>query len=141
MYKQKDSRRSDFDEYLPDIFEESTIMPDLAIQCQKCKSLVFLPDLKDHQELHESLAWLDFKELPNSLQILYDKRKHLIKACFNKYMKNKEEANPSEWNSKIARINSAFELVKSYLNNTFEINRQIKNGITKFDVRGSTRFP
>jgi hypothetical protein len=124
---------------MPDILEDSTLVPDLSVVCSICKSLIVLRDLKDHKELHEALQTFNLTELPNNTQSLYDRRRILIKSAFTKHMKNQDEMEPGKWEARVAQINQSFELVKSYLNGTFEQNRQIKNAISKFHVRGKTK--
>jgi hypothetical protein len=122
---------------MPDILEDSTLVPDLAVVCSMCKSLIVLHDLKDHRELHDALRVFNLTELPATVQSLSDRRKFLIKVAFVKYMKNHAiEFEPRQWEERITKINQAFELVKSYLNGTFENNRQLKAASLKFRVRG-----
>jgi hypothetical protein len=136
-----ESHRSiDFVDYMPDILEDSTIVPDLAVVCSVCKSLIVLRDLKDHRELHQALQIFNLTELPEHSQSLYDRRRILIKSAFVKHMKNQLEMDPRQWEARVTQVNQGFELVKSHLNGTFEQNRQIKYAISKFHVRGESRI-
>ena len=137
----------DFNDYQPDLLEdgECSLLPDLAVECTACQSLVLLQDLKDHKELHAALKVLSMNEMPVSLQLLHDRRRLLVRSAYARYWKNNaivanELDHPAEWSAKITQLNEAFELVKSYLNHTFDMNRQIKQAKNRFEVRGEGRI-
>jgi hypothetical protein len=138
----KDSRYSDFNDYLPEILEDTLILPDISVMCGQCKTLIELTNLNDHKELHDALNIFDFKELPSNMNDLCEKRTLLVKNSYTKYMKNKALINENaiEWNRKITLVNDAFELLKSYVNNTFDMNRQLRYAIKKLEVKGKFIF-
>ena len=82
---------------------------------------------------------MGFKELPRDLEELSEKRKTILKTSLAKSLKKPNEfyTTPKtlEWNIKVKQINDSFELLRSYLTNSFESNRQMKN-LTNLEAQG-----
>ncbi len=119
-------------------------MPDLKVKCPSCETYLGLEELKDHNEYHEALNFFSLKELPKTEEQLIEKRKILIKSLSSKYLKKPKDIDQdekiNEWHVKVKQINDKYELVKSYMNNTFETIRQLKINSLKFDVQGESQL-
>ena len=118
------------EDFATDVLYTDSIAPDLTTLCHACKIHIKLEELKDHKEYHDALNLLGFKTLPASLEELCEKRKTILKTSLAKYLKKTHEfySTPKtiEWSVKVKHTNDAFELVKSYMTNSFESNRQEK---------------
>jgi hypothetical protein len=114
--------------------------PDLAINCKLCGVYLNLDELKDHEQHHHALSLFGFKDfLALKLHDLNSKRKELLVQALHRYLKKSSSATDSaksnEWRLRVSQINNAYELLKSHLSNTFEVNRQIKTHL-KFNSKG-----
>lgn len=112
--------------------------------CKICKVHLSLSELNDHKQLHEALTTLGLKYLPENENGLRDRRAQLMKSTQAKFLKKSKDFDSNkaiDWNAKVKRINNAYELVKSYVNNTFEQNRRMNyaNSI-KLDSYGKNKF-
>ncbi|CAF0703188.1 unnamed protein product [Brachionus calyciflorus] len=131
---------TDFDDYPQEIFNEYSSTPDLAFICKLCNNHISIEELNYHEKFHDLLNFFGFKETPENEGKLNEKRLSMIKSLakpinkFNESDKNKI----TEWNLKITLINENYELLKSFLNNSFESNRVILNHY-KSDVQGESR--
>lgn len=126
----KGTPETDLFDYPPDIFDERSLLPDLKIMCKICKVHLSLSELNDHKQFHEALTTLGLKYLPETENGLRDRRAQLVKSTQSKYLKKSKDFNSHnviDWNAKVKRINNAYELIKSYVNNTFEQNRRVNN--------------
>jgi hypothetical protein len=133
----------DYDEYL--IQDEIVLEPDLSLFCKTCKLHIHIDELVDHKEYHQALQKLGFKELPHNQQELTERRKHILKQAFSRYMKKPVFINSDksvEWNTRVMQINASYELIKSYLNNSFEIERKLRSSLDAFklDAPGDSRI-
>ena len=97
-----------------------------------------MEEIQDHNDYHTALSFYNFKDLPSSLEKLIEKRKVLINSITSNYTKKTKQTheNLHEWSIKIKQINDKYELIKSYMTNTFELNRQLKISSNKFNVQG-----
>ena len=139
VFSFKDTPNTLFDDFTPDVFNTNNIAPDLSVLCKLCKIHIKLDELKEHNEYHEALNTMGYKELPLDSEELNEKRKTILKTSLNKHMKKPKDfyttSKTLEWSLKVKNINDAFELIKSYLNNTFESNRQLKN-LSNLEAQG-----
>lgn len=129
------------EDFTTDAYYTDILAPDLSVICSLCKIHIQLNELKEHKEYHDALNLLGLKTLPLTLEELYDKRKVILKTSLSKYLKKTQEfySTPKtiEWSLKVKHTNDAFELVKSYLTNSFESNRQLKNlNIPNLEAKG-----
>jgi hypothetical protein len=108
--------------------------------CKQCKVYIDLNEINDHKQYHEALTIMGFKNLPDNEEILKDRRVNMLKVTQIKYLKKSQDFNSNKaykWNLRVKQINYAFELLKSYVNNTFEIDRRLSNIDLKLDAYGS----
>lgn len=134
-----DTPETDLFDYPPELFDERNLKPDLKIMCNSCKIYIDLSELNDHRLYHEALTILGLKYLPENEEILKEKRISLIKSCQSKYLKKyKDFGTPKaiDWSVKVKKINNSYELIKSYINNTFEANLRLNNENLKLNAYG-----
>ena len=135
----KDTPDTDLFDYSPELVEKTRFRADFKILCKPCKTHIDLYEINEHKQFHEALTCLGLKYLPENEEILKEKRVHLLKTAQMKYLKKKKDFNTSkalDWNNKVKQINSAFELLKSYADNTFEVERRMSSLELKLDAYG-----
>jgi hypothetical protein len=136
---QIDTPDTDLFDYPSDLFEEINQRPDFKVMCKNCKIFIDLTEIKDHKDYHDALIQMSLKYLPESEETLKDKRFFLLKNAQMKYLKKTNDFQTQkayDWNMKVKQINNAYELLKSYINNTFETNRRLTNVNLKLDSYG-----
>lgn len=119
------------------LFDEATLIPDISIMCRMCRLHINIEELREHKTYHDTLAQLGFKQLPGDEAELLAKRKQLQSALYAKYMRKSKDLNGNKvfiWHAKIKQLNFAFELIRSYLNNSYETNRRYENKNLYTDV-------
>ena len=82
------------------------------------------------------------KELPFHIRDLLKRRNALVKSMTIKLLSSTEDAETSricEWEDKISKINNSYELLKSYMDNTFDVNRSLKKEC-QLDSKGTLLF-
>lgn len=124
------------------MFDDTALKPDLKLICKSCKIHIDLSELNEHRQYHEALSFLGLKLLPENEEALKEKRAYLLKTCQSKYLKKSNDFVTSkaiDWNSRVKRINNAYELIKSYMNNTFEATRRVGDNNYKLDAFGESR--
>ncbi len=129
------------EDFTTDVLYSDIIAPDLSVMCSLCKIHIQLDELKEHKDYHGALNVLGFKTLPSTIEELFEKRKVILKTALTKNLKKSHEfyTTPKtlEWSLKVKHTNDAFELVKSYMTNSFETNRQLKNlAIPNLEAKG-----
>nr|XP_054751999.1 protein phosphatase 2C-like domain-containing protein 1 [Lytechinus pictus] len=91
--------------------------PDISIFCEKCHEFISVRATQEHRNFHSALTVLGYtgKEQPESVKGLLKKRQELMVALNKK-------SNPDRPVSlyRLQKINEAFELVKSHLEETYE---------------------
>lgn len=135
----KDTPNTELADFAPDIFDEFSLRPDLSIMCKLCKLYIELSELKDHSDYHGALSYFGLTSLPSTEDQLIEKRKSLLKTAMSRHIKKARDLNTNkaiEWNTKVKQINDAYELLKSYMTNTFELNRQLRKKNVKLDAQG-----
>ncbi len=98
--------------------------------CKVCKIHLNLSEINDHKQFHEALTTLGLKHLPENENGLWERRAQLVKSTQSKFLKKSKDFETNkviDWNVKVKRINNAYELISSYVNNTFEQNRRLNN--------------
>ena len=121
------------------IFDESQLNPDYSIKCKSCKYYITLDELKDHREMHEALIYFGFDQMPPSEDYLITKRKLILNAALNKYLRRPEDFNTRkaiDWTNLVKQVNDRYEKIRAYLTNTFEMDRQLKISSIPFSVQG-----
>jgi serine/threonine protein phosphatase PrpC len=106
----------------------------VTIFCKICRLYVDISDTLDHTKYHDAMNTLLLTQLPATVDSLKEKRDSLIKGINNKYLKKVKDYKTSKatnWHQKVVQLNDAFELLKCYINNTFELNRQYKQHYLK----------
>jgi hypothetical protein len=102
-----------------------------------------LEELADHNQYHNALKYFGLKELSLTLDDLNTRRADFLKAALMKYLKKPKDLNTNkvnEWRAKFNQLNENYELLKSYICNRFESNRQLKNSNLKFNAKGIFHF-
>lgn len=132
-------------DFFPDESDDSLASgPDLSLKCKHCGVFLNLNELRDHERFHAAMGVFGLDELTIKLKELNDKRKEMVKVALTRFLrKNKDRLNSGreiEWKLRIAQINEAYELLKSYLGNTFESHRQLRNSKLKLNSRGRFLF-
>lgn len=110
----------------------------ISTKCYKCNCFISIDELADHIDYHNALNELSLKELPKNVDELIKRRKLLIRAAnFSNFTSTDDFATKSviKWENRVNKINDAFELIKTYVENTFEITHQLKQEI-KYDYQG-----
>lgn len=82
---------------------------------------------------------MGLKTLPENEELLKERRKNLLKQAQSKFLKKAADFSSHkaiDWNIRVKRINSSFELLKSYINNTFEVDRRLSEAAFKLDAYG-----
>lgn len=105
--------------------------------CRMCRLHINIEELREHKTYHDTLAYLGFKQLPADDAELLLKRKQLQGMLYTKFMKKSKDLNGNKiylWHMKIKQLNFAFELIRSYLNNSYETNRRYENKNLYTDV-------
>lgn len=84
------------------------------------------------------MKFFGFSEIPNTLNDLHEKRKLFLKNISKNLKKPNDYDTPkaSEWNSKVRQINDSFELLKSYMTNSFESTRLLSKNKTDIEAQG-----
>ncbi|XP_023931873.1 protein phosphatase 2C-like domain-containing protein 1 [Lingula anatina] len=97
--------------------------PDITMMCDKCKIFVDLRDLKDHRAYHNSLETMRYfgDDYPEDLQALVQRRILLLRELRSEY----DDGLPPDAKM-VQTINSAFELLKSDLEDTYTASRQME---------------
>lgn len=90
----------------------------MTLMCKKCNNHIGVEELKTHEKFHSLLDFFKFDELPKNEDALGEKRLLMIKNI-GKTLNKKT----FQWNRQISIINENYELLKSFVNNSFEINR------------------
>ena len=99
-----------------------------------------MSEINEHKQYHDALANMGLKVLPENEELLKERRKNLLKQAQTKFLKKASDFSTHkaiDWNIRVKRINSSFELLKSYLNNTFELNRRLSERNFKLDAYGN----
>ncbi len=98
--------------------------------------------MNEHKQYHIALKILGLQNLQNkSEEDLIKIRKTLIDSALNKYLnkqKDFETKKANDWSHKVNQINNAYEIVRSYVDNTFESNRQIRVEPLTYDYHGES---
>ena len=98
--------------------------------------------MNEHKQYHIALKILGLQNLQNkSEEDLIQIRKTLIDSALNKYLnkqKDFETKKANDWSHKVNQINNAYEIVRSYVDNTFESNRQIRVEPLTYDYHGES---
>lgn len=133
-----DTPNTDFDDYPQEIFAEHTNEPDLTLMCKKCDNHIGVEELNSHEKFHYLLDFFGFDELPENENILNQIRKEMIKNVGNKWQSFDESENKQtyQWNKQISLINENYELLKSFINNSFEFNRTLDIRKTRIEPQG-----
>ncbi|XP_038047867.1 protein phosphatase 2C-like domain-containing protein 1 [Patiria miniata] len=94
--------------------------PDITLFCDKCGSFILLRLLQEHRKYHGALATLEYKESqrqrPESAEALLKRRQ----AVLAKMTRRATQENKPLSMSTLQKINDAYELLKSYLEDTYE---------------------
>ncbi|XP_019618247.1 PREDICTED: protein phosphatase 2C-like domain-containing protein 1 isoform X1 [Branchiostoma belcheri] len=108
------------------------IKPDITIQCEQCRNFMDIRDFNEHRAFHKALKMYGYQGVtePNSLEELIERRKRLLKRLTS-------EATPEKPipQDKLRKINDAYELLKSDLEGTYEVFRQVREDI-QVDIEG-----
>lgn len=116
----------------------------MTIKCELCNFYLPISSSNDHKDYHNALKLLEFNKLPDNLKQLNERRIRLIRLYEKMNIENAtidfKTHKANEWSEKIQKINQAYELVKSYVQDTFELYRRIKRKI-KTNGRADSRFP
>ena len=92
--------------------------PDITLHCDACSHFVDLHDLARHREYHSALETLKYRSgiLPTAVDALVKRRQALLKR-----LKSKKDGPECPIDStQLKRINSAFDVLKSYIENTYD---------------------
>ncbi|XP_077997645.1 protein phosphatase 2C-like domain-containing protein 1 [Glandiceps talaboti] len=102
---------------------ETRIQEDISILCKQCDIEMDIRSLQEHRAHHEALALFDYKGTngPSSLKELLKRRRQIMK----KLNKTTDSDNPLPIKT-LQKYNNAYELLKSYLEDTYEEYRQIR---------------
>ena len=115
-----------------ELISERSDKPDISIICDICKQYVDMRALSEHRTYHKSLKVLYYKDdqRPADVEALIKRRRALLKRLKAKCTPE----NPID-TAVITKINDAYEFLKSYLEDTFDVYRQIRENIN-IDVSG-----
>ena len=114
----------------------------MSFFCNECEFYAHLTEINDHKQFHAALRVLSLKTLPKSEDELKVHRKSMIDLAFNRYFKKQddfESNNANSWSHKVHKINNAYEIVMSYIDNSFEQTRQTKANKLRLDFYGITK--
>ncbi|XP_071791311.1 protein phosphatase 2C-like domain-containing protein 1 [Asterias amurensis] len=91
--------------------------PDITLFCEKCGSFILLRLLQEHRKYHSALHVLDYKDAkgPDSVASLLKRRQ----AVLGKMKSRAKDGKPLSM-SLMQKINDAYELLKSYMEETYE---------------------
>ena len=100
--------------------------PDITLFCDQCRFFIDIRQLKHHRAYHNALQLLNYKgnNLPETLEQLLKKRN----AVLRKMKKEATEEDPIH-PRQIQQVNEAYELLKSDLEDTFDVCRQVKESV------------
>lgn len=89
--------------------------PDISIQCEKCQSFVAVRLLQAHRVYHNALRRLEYRgdQRPDSVKALLKRRQQILR-------KLTKSSTIVMTPSAIQLVNDAYELLKSYLEDTYE---------------------
>ncbi|GFN89478.1 protein phosphatase 2c-like domain-containing protein 1 [Plakobranchus ocellatus] len=127
-FKGKEIKRSDTPETLLTDFSNR---PDISIYCERCAVYVDIRNLHYHRTYHEALLTLNYRhsQKPHDVQALLQRRNIILKK-----MKAETNAENPLRPQDVKKIDDAFEILKSDLEDTYEEVKQVHEKIDS-DVR------
>ncbi|XP_071100744.1 LOW QUALITY PROTEIN: protein phosphatase 2C-like domain-containing protein 1 [Haliotis cracherodii] len=123
LFKGQNVMRTD----TPDtLMTEYTNKPDITVRCDKCGIFIDIRTLVDHRSFHNALALMKFKcsTLPDNAEALLKRRN----AILRRMKSDATETNPIDPKA-IKLINDAYERLKSDIEDTYDMCRQIRQNI------------
>lgn len=98
------------------VVEEEVHFPEVTVKCRKCKSPVAVKYLQAHRAYHNALSTMEYssKKVPKTTALLLKRRNALVQKL------KKEVAESATASSRLQAIDEAFELLKSYIEDTHD---------------------
>ncbi|XP_067687569.1 protein phosphatase 2C-like domain-containing protein 1 [Haliotis asinina] len=108
------------------LMTEYTNKPDITVRCDKCGIFIDIRTLLDHRSFHNALTVMKFKcsTLPDNSEALLKRRNAILRRLKNEAT----EKNPIDPKA-IKVINDAYERLKSDIEDTYDMCRQIRQNI------------
>ena len=88
--------------------------PDISILCDKCQSFVAVRLLQAHRSYHDALIKLEYTgpgDRPDTVKSLTKRRQHVLRKITSK---------PPVSVNAVQKVNDAYEILKAYLEDTYE---------------------
>lgn len=90
--------------------------------CKKCNNHIGVEELNTHEKFHSLLNFFGLDVLPENEDVLTEKRLLMVKNL-EKTLNGSGNKKIFKWNQQVSIINQNYELLKSFVNNSFETNR------------------